>query len=83
MKTNQTVPTIAEQKAIIRDCLEKNAYIRQTMAMLFPVVTRKIISGDTLSEKAALGIYQDDTVSISNYLSDIYGHLIGKEADHE
>ncbi len=60
MKKELTAPSIAEQKAIIRDCLEKTAYIRQTMAMLFPIVTRKIISADTSSEKAALGIYQDD-----------------------
>ena len=70
--------TVAEQKAIIRDCLEKTAYIRQTMARLFPRITLNRNPGYTPSECCALKIYE-----MSNELSDIYGHLIGKEVSHE
>ncbi|MFR8082379.1 MAG: hypothetical protein ACLU6Z_12325 [Odoribacter splanchnicus] len=75
--------TVAEQKAIIRDCLEKTAYIRQTMARLFPRITLNGNPGYTPSEDCALNIHEDYTVSMSNALADIYGHLIGKEVSHE
>lgn len=82
MEKKLTAPTIAEQKAIIRDCLEKNAYIRQTMARLFPRITLDIDPGYTFLERRALDIYQDYTVGLSNDLADIYGYLIGKEVNH-
>ena len=75
--------TVAEQKAIIRDCLEKTAYIRQTMARLFPRITLNGTPGYTPSEACPLNIHEDYTVSMSNALADIYGHLIGKEVSHE
>ena len=37
----------------------------------------------TTSECWALKIYENYTVEMSNELSDIYGHLIGKEVSHE
>ena len=75
--------TVAEQKAIIRDCLEKTAYIRQTMARLFPRITLNGNPGYTPSECCALKIYENYIVEMSNELSDIYGHFIGKEVSHE
>ena len=83
MEKKLTAPTIAEQKTIIRDCLEKTAYIRQTMARLFPRITLNRNPGYATSECCALKIYEDYTVELSNELSDIYGHLIGKEVSHE
>lgn len=75
--------TVAEQKAIIRDCLEKTAYIRQTIVWLFPRVTLDNTPGYDPSERCALRIYEDHTVGMSTDLADIYGHLIGKEVSHD
>jgi hypothetical protein len=83
MEKKLTAPTIEEQKAIIRDCLEKTAYIRQTMARLFPRITLNGNPGYTPSEDCALNIHEDYTVSMSNDLATIYGHLTGKEVSHE
>ncbi len=83
MEKKLTAPTIAEQKAIIRDCLEKTAYIRQAMARLFPRITLNGNSGYTPSENCAFNIHENYTISMSNDLADIYGHLIGKEVSHE
>lgn len=83
MEKKSTAPTIAEQKAIIRDCLEKTAYIRQTMVRLFPRVTLNKTPGYDPSECCALRIYEDHTVGMSTDLADIYGHLIGKEVSHD
>ena len=83
MEKKLTAPTIVEQKAIIRDCLEKTAYIRQTMARLFPSITLDKDPGYSIAEDWALDIYEDFTVSIFNSLTKIYGHLIGKEVSHE
>lgn len=80
----KSASTVAEQKAIILDCLEKNAYIRQTMAKLFPgIVKSKTTVANTIIEQAALDIYGAHAISMSNCLSDIYGSLIGEEVSHD
>lgn len=82
-RENPKTPTLAEQKQQIRDCLEKVAYIRQEMARLFPRVTFDRNPGYTPIEKSTLDVYQNDMVSASNSLSDIYGNMIGQEVSHD
>lgn len=83
MEKKLTAPTLEEQKTIIRDCMEKVANIRQTMARFFPRVALNRNPGYNPSELCAFKIYEDYTVGMSNELADIYGHLVGKEVSHE
>jgi hypothetical protein len=83
MEKKLTALTLEEQKAIIRDCLEKVTYIRRTVTRFFPRVTLDINPGYSPLECCAMRIYEDYTVNMANDLADIYGDLIRKEVSHE